>query len=205
MPNAKRRPGQPGEPLSCGVQRSTFGVSVDRKSPRSGARGSEASGFGAWRRKRKRWLAGIEDGQATCSNMAGTAGSTSNVAATSPCWLRSRPSISCVAATRAAGHDQVDHAVEHAGADECERADDHEREQVDAERVPAAVDQPDVLREHAGQDMPTMPPTPWQGKTSSVSSSVLLDFKCTARLLTMLATSPITMLCADGDEARRRA
>ena len=41
--------------------------------------------------------------------------------------------------------------------------------------------------------MPTMPPTPWQGKTSSVSSSVDRVFQCTARLLTTLATTPMTI------------
>src|SRR4051794_33017145 len=42
--------------------------------------------------------------------------------------------------------------------------------------------------------MPTMPPTPWQGNTSSVSSSVDFDFQWTARLLTTLATRPMAML-----------
>ena len=41
--------------------------------------------------------------------------------------------------------------------------------------------------------MPVMPPTPWQGKTSSVSSSVDRVFQCTARLLTTLATTPMTI------------
>ena len=42
--------------------------------------------------------------------------------------------------------------------------------------------------------MPTMPPTPWQGKTSSVSSSVDLVRRCTAMLLMTLATRPMKML-----------
>ncbi len=43
--------------------------------------------------------------------------------------------------------------------------------------------------------MPTMPPTPWQGKTSSVSSSVdELFFQCTQRFDTTLATVPMKML-----------
>ena len=41
-----------------------------------------------------------------------------------------------------------------------------------------------------------MPPTPWQGKTSSVSSIVERDFQWTATLLAALATMPITMLAA---------
>ena len=40
-----------------------------------------------------------------------------------------------------------------------------------------------------------MPPTPWHGNTSSVSSSVVCDFQCTAMLLTTLATKPMKMLC----------
>src|SRR5215813_10156866 len=39
-----------------------------------------------------------------------------------------------------------------------------------------------------------MPPTPWQGKTSSVSSSVDLVRRCTGRLLTTAATTPMMML-----------
>ncbi len=42
--------------------------------------------------------------------------------------------------------------------------------------------------------MPTMPPTPWQGKTSSVSSSVDAFFQCTIRFETTLATVPMKML-----------
>jgi hypothetical protein len=42
--------------------------------------------------------------------------------------------------------------------------------------------------------MPTIPPTPWHGKTSRVSSSELLDLKCTEQLLTILATIPIIKL-----------
>src|SRR6516162_5115701 len=38
-----------------------------------------------------------------------------------------------------------------------------------------------------------MPPTPWQGKTSRVSSSVERVFQWTARLLTTLATTPMTI------------
>src|SRR5271155_475603 len=41
--------------------------------------------------------------------------------------------------------------------------------------------------------MPVIPPTPWQGKTSSVSSRVDRVFQCTARLLTTLATTPMTI------------
>ena len=39
-----------------------------------------------------------------------------------------------------------------------------------------------------------MPPTPWQGNTSSVSSSVDFDFQCTVRFETTLATVPMKML-----------
>src|SRR5262249_11246032 len=42
--------------------------------------------------------------------------------------------------------------------------------------------------------IPTRPPTPWQGNTSRVSSSVDFVRRCTARLLTTAATMPITML-----------
>src|ERR1051325_6258780 len=43
--------------------------------------------------------------------------------------------------------------------------------------------------------MPTMPPTPWHGNTSSVSSSVdLLFFQCTIRFDTTLAEVPMKML-----------
>ena len=42
--------------------------------------------------------------------------------------------------------------------------------------------------------MPTMPPTPWQGKTSRVSSSVDFDFQCTTSLLIAAASAPIRML-----------
>src|SRR5918998_530021 len=42
--------------------------------------------------------------------------------------------------------------------------------------------------------MPTMPPTPWQGKTSRVSSRVDFVRRLTARLLMTLATRPMTML-----------
>src|SRR5205823_8057157 len=44
-------------------------------------------------------------------------------------------------------------------------------------------------------NMPTMPPTPWHGKTSSVSSSVdALFFQWTQRFDTTLATVPMKML-----------
>src|SRR5262245_1828227 len=43
--------------------------------------------------------------------------------------------------------------------------------------------------------MPTMPPTPWHGNTSSVSSSVdALFFQCTQRFEITLATVPMNML-----------
>src|SRR5688572_27471923 len=44
-------------------------------------------------------------------------------------------------------------------------------------------------------NMPTAPPTPWQGNTSRVSSSeVLVVFQCTIRLLTRLANVPMKRL-----------
>ena len=43
--------------------------------------------------------------------------------------------------------------------------------------------------------MPTTPPRPWQGNTSSVSSMPVRLLRCTATLLTRLATRPTTMLC----------
>ena len=40
-----------------------------------------------------------------------------------------------------------------------------------------------------------MPPTPWHGKTSRVSSRVDRVFEWTAALLRRLATNPTRMLC----------
>src|SRR5262245_51750358 len=42
--------------------------------------------------------------------------------------------------------------------------------------------------------IPTIPPTPWHGNTSSVSSSVDFDFMWTAQLLTSAATTPMNTL-----------
>ena len=42
--------------------------------------------------------------------------------------------------------------------------------------------------------MPTIPPKPWQGKTSNVSSIVDFAFQLTARLLTNEAIVPIKIL-----------
>src|SRR5207245_3783133 len=43
-------------------------------------------------------------------------------------------------------------------------------------------------------NMPTIPPTPWQGNTSSVSSSADRGFQCTTMLDTVLARTPMNML-----------
>src|SRR5690606_41972896 len=42
--------------------------------------------------------------------------------------------------------------------------------------------------------IPTSPPTPWQGNTSSVSSREVLDFQCTTMLLISEAKVPINRL-----------
>src|SRR5690606_8412695 len=42
--------------------------------------------------------------------------------------------------------------------------------------------------------MPTRPPIPWQGKTSSVSSRDVFDFQCTTTLLMMAAKVPMNKL-----------
>jgi hypothetical protein len=46
--------------------------------------------------------------------------------------------------------------------------------------------------------IPTIPPTPWHGKTSKVSSRVDLDFQWTARLLTIAAIAPIAIEAPTG-------
>ena len=43
-------------------------------------------------------------------------------------------------------------------------------------------------------NIPTIPPTPWQGKTSNVSSKFDFDLKCTAILEQSAATVPIKIL-----------
>src|ERR1700712_3961965 len=43
--------------------------------------------------------------------------------------------------------------------------------------------------------MPTIPPTPWQGNTSSVSSMLVEDLHITTRLLTTAATMPTINEC----------
>ena len=52
--------------------------------------------------------------------------------------------------------------------------------------------------------MPTMPPTPWQGKTSSVSSSADFVRQCTARLLITAGRDADDDAVADADVARGR-
>src|SRR6185312_7282813 len=51
-----------------------------------------------------------------------------------------------------------------------------------------------VLARRPTMIIPTIPPTPWQGNTSSVSSKEVLDFQLTTRLLIMAATVPMKIL-----------
>src|SRR5688572_459832 len=56
------------------------------------------------------------------------------------------------------------------------------------------VIRPPSLANTAVRTIPAIPPTPWQGNTSSVSSIVDLDFQCSATLLAAAASTPIAML-----------
>src|SRR5688572_1564845 len=56
------------------------------------------------------------------------------------------------------------------------------------------VKRPPSLANTAVNTMPAMPPTPWQGNTSSVSSMVDFDFQCSATLLAAAASAPMAML-----------
>src|SRR6187455_943904 len=51
-----------------------------------------------------------------------------------------------------------------------------------------------VLASKAVITIPTAPPTPWQGNTSSVSSRDVLDFQCTTMLLIIAANVPMNKL-----------
>src|SRR5688572_30335061 len=51
-----------------------------------------------------------------------------------------------------------------------------------------------TLANNAVMIIPTAPPTPWQGNTSSVSSKDVLDFQCTTTLLMIEANVPMNKL-----------
>ena len=113
--------------------------------------------------------------------------------ADSPCWLKSSPSVSCSVDTRSGIIQSVILYRIHEPAEREDR-DDHERQPGDtgtSRTSPRSGRRP--LANTPVSTIPVIPPTPWHGKTSSVSSSVDFVFQWTARLLTTLATSPMTI------------
>src|SRR5688572_8439548 len=111
----------------------------------------------------------------------------------SPCWLKSRPTASCSAVTRI-GRIQFVSLKSTSDPTKLNALTISSASMWYVNVFVCPQSNPTSRASTPVSTIPTMPPTPWQGNTSSVSSSVERDFQCTARLLTMLAVNPMKML-----------